>query len=622
MEQENVPLTKRTMHLELPSSLDRSTTGESRTASKSLIPQSIRRSSRAGRGTTTKYKDFEVYSLAFVTASMDAISKLQFREGIDYHNAFVADFANDILFLSQALKQEDANEWFTAMKKEIRQLENHKTWSLVSYDKIPANATILDSIWALKRNRKPDSSLLKYKARLCVRGDQQVHGMSFWDVYAPVVAWALVRVLLILSIIFKYRTQHVDFVNAFAQSKLEETIYLRPPSGFGSSTKGKLLKLHKSLYGLRQAAKEWYKNISNALKRLGFKVSSTDACLFLKENIAVVIYVDDMLLFTNDLKLADELISSLSTDFPLTNEGSAASYLGISITKHEDGALELKQKGSIDKVLRQMKIRENARPCNTPAVKDGRPRKIEKRHNFDWDYASVVGTLLWISSNTRPDIAFAVASATRHMSSPNVEHYRAVHRIGRYLLGTREKGLILRPIAERPIFEIFVDADFAGNYSPNDPDLSTDPCTVRSRTGYILFYAGSPLLWVSKLQGEVALSTTESEYIALSHSLRDALPIQRVLRDLAGIFGFSEPDLVMRCNLYEDNEGAVALASDPKYRLRTKHIAVKYHHFRERVLIGEVKVLKISTHLQKADILTKALEYVVFHRLRALILGW
>lgn len=190
------------------------------------------------------------------------------------------------------------------------------------------------------------------------------------------------------------------------------------------------------------------------------------------------------------------------------------------------------------------------------------------------------------------------------MSNPKPDHFREFYRIGRCLLGSQDKSLILQPESEVPKFEVYEDADFAGNYSNNEPHFRRNPVCARSRTGFILCYAGAPLLWISKLKSEGALSTTEFEYIVLSHSLRDALLMQRALFELSKAFLFSKPNLIMRCKVFEDNEGAITFASNPKYRPGTKHIAVKYHHFRERVQEGEIVVEKISMQLQKADMLT------------------
>eukprot|EP00171_Calliarthron_tuberculosum_P007750 IDg7750t1 len=402
-----------------------------------------RRSSRRNKGQTTKFPDYDVFACELHMKTAELLSQIHQRVNSDHPRALLCDYPTDMPSLKQAMRQEDANKWIEAMKQEIEQLENHNTWTEQSSTLLTPKDTILDSLWVLKKKRRPDGSLLKYKARLCVRGDQQIQGDSFWEVYAPVVG---------------------------------------------------------------------------------------GPC---------------------------------------------------------DNSLELKQEGSISKLISMLGLHDDSKSCSTPAAKVTQPAKSSNRQQFSWKYSSVVGLLLWISGNTRPDISYAVSMAARHMENLELDHYKAVYRIGRYLLGTRDRGLILRPDLKDAQFEIFVGADFAGGYS-----------------------------------GEVALSTTGSEYIALSHSLRDALPTQSVLSELASIFFFSSPELLMRCDLYEDNAGAVELASNPKYRPRTKHIAVKYHHVKERVHKGEVKVRKISTHLQKADLLTKELDSTTFRRLRALTMGW
>lgn len=249
---------------------EKEVTSTQNTGEKSLEPHLPRRSSRINKGKTTSFKDYDAYTSELAIWTIDSLNELRRRVHRDHPHAFLSDFRDDIPSLWQALKQADSHSWIQAMKKEIRQLEDHGTWSIKQKHLVPKDATILDSIWALKKKRRPDGTLLKYKARLCVRGDQQVLGESFWDVYAPVVAWPLVRILLILSSIHNYHTRHVDFMNAFAQADLKETIYIRPPACFGMKNRENVLLLHKSLYGLRQAARVWYLRISSALKELKF----------------------------------------------------------------------------------------------------------------------------------------------------------------------------------------------------------------------------------------------------------------------------------------------------------------------------------------------------------------
>ena len=192
-------------------------------------------------------------------------------------------------------------------------------------------------------------------------------------------------------------------------------------------------------------------------------------------------------------------------------------------------------------------------------------------------------------------------------------------RICRYLRGTLEKGIQF-DVGNDLTLNCYADADFAGLWGVED---SEDSICVKSRTGYLITIGNCPLLWVSKLQTEVALSTLEAEYIALSQSMRDLLPMRRLVQDVSNVLGI-KGDLKTKSTstAFEDNQGAIGLANSPKLSPRTKHIAVKYHFFRENIAKGEISIEKIDTTLQKADLLTKGLPADKFERLRKLLMGW
>ena len=176
----------------------------------------------------------------------------------------------------------------------------------------------------------------------------------------------------------------------------------------------------------------------------------------------------------------------------------------------------------------------------------------------------------------------------------------------------------MKPDKDRGI-ECFVDASFAGDWMK---ERASDSLSVLSRTGYVIFYRGCPVTWVSKMQTEISLSTTESEYIALSQSLRDVIPFMNIVKELNKRYNSQILKPVIRCQLFEDNNGALTLAKDPKYRPRTKHIALKYHHFRSFVKNGEIEILPIDTKEQLADQFTKALDEQSFTYLRGKLMGW
>jgi hypothetical protein len=220
---------------------------------------------------------------------------------------------------------------------------------------------------------------------------------------------------------------------------------------------------------------------------------------------------------------------------------------------------------------------------------------------------------------TRPDLAFAVHQCARFCNDPKLSHEQALKYLTRYLYGTRTKGLILKPDLTKG-FECFVDADWAGTWHQDHTD---DPSTAHSRTGYVISYAGCPIMWGSKMQTLIALSTTEAELIALSTALREVIAMMNLLKELKerGVpVPFTQP--VVKCKVFEDNVGALELAKQPKMRPRTKHLSVRLHHFRDHVRRGDITIQHISTKDQLADQFTKPLPRDQFVHLRKGVLGW
>ena len=261
-------------------------------------------------------------------------------------------------------------------------------------------------------------------------------------------------------------------------------------------------------------------------------------------------------------------------------------------------------------------------PTSIPAKSSKILHRYENAEDFDnrWNYRSIIGRLNFLEKNTRPDIAYATHQCARFSHDPKQQHAEAVEYLIKYLHATKDKGIIMKPKGE-PIIEIYADADFSGNW--NKATASKDPSTAKSRTGYVVMFANCPIIWVSKLQTQVALSTTEAEYISLSQSLRDGIPLVQIVQELKdrNILNLNDK-IKVHCRCYEDNAGAVELSNVPKLRPRTKHINIVYHHFREHVRSGLVKVFPIGTSDQIADIMTKPLPQNLFQKFRKQLIGW
>ena len=224
----------------------------------------------------------------------------------------------------------------------------------------------------------------------------------------------------------------------------------------------------------------------------------------------------------------------------------------------------------------------------------------------------------YLQGTSRPDIAMPTHQCARFNACPKLSHERAVKRIVRYLLDTKDKGLSFRPDISRGL-ECYVDADFAGGWKDGD---HTSPESVLSRTGFVIMFAGCPITWQSKLQTEIALSTTESEYIALSTAMCEVIPFLELLKEASEVFDFPATKPKFCCKVWEDNKSCIKVATSPKFTPRTKHIAIKYHHFRSRVNDGTITIHSIDTSEQIADIFTKPLAEKSFCYLRKKLMGW
>jgi hypothetical protein len=264
---------------------------------------------------------------------------------------------------------------------------------------------------------------------------------------------------------------------------------------------------------------------------------------------------------------------------------------------------------------------EGFRADGTPAAttplgsdRNGQPFKE------NYEYSSVVGMLLYLT-HSRPEIQFAVHQVARFCHSPKDSHAKAIHRICRYLKGTKNKGMQFVSDTDDLQLDCYVDADFAGLFNVEN---ALDPICSKSRTGYVIFLGKCPIAWVSRLQHETALSTTESEYIALSQAMRELIPMRNLVTKVAEILGSPELAVKMHSTVYEDNNGCISQAKKEKFTPRNKHYATKLHFFKSHIGTGkgQINLEHIDTEDQIADIFTKGLAAELFTKLRKLLMGW
>jgi hypothetical protein len=432
-------------------------------------------------------------------------------------------------------------------------------------------------------------------------------------------------------------TKQVDYTAAFVQAPIDQDpnwesmseeaksrsgVFVDMPRGF--TKPGKILKLKRSLYGLKQSPRNFFQFLKGNLETIGFESQTDiDPCLFISEKVIVLVYVDDTLFFSPKAEYIEETIADLrGLGMELEAEDSVAGFLGVHIERNEsDQSIKFTQKGLAKRIVDALDIGDLP-PKKTPAKHDALVSdKNGEPGNATYSYASVIGMLQYLHSHSRPDLTYAVSQCARWTHSPKRSHEEALERIGQYLKSTLDEGLILRPSDTLDI-DCYVDADFAGLWPHED---KTDPSIARSRTGYVICLANCPVIWSSRLQSSIALSTMEAEYNALSAAMRELLPFRdRVVAVLHSVGYGKEPLTIFRTTVWEDNAGALTLANLEAGRStpRSKHYAIRMHWFRSHLKPNSVTVQKIGTADQKADLLTKGLPTTTFESIRKLLCGW
>lgn len=556
----------------------------------------------------------------------------------DWHPLALATKANseDTPTWDQAMNGPERVGYWEAAEREIATLESKEAWEVVPRE---SWMNVLPSTWAFRCKRFPDGFIRKLKARFCVRGDRQIEGQDFFETFAPVVNWTTVRLLLILSVVLGLATKQVDYTAAFIHAPIDKDpnwdslspeeqrrqgVYVAMPRGF--TKPGKVLKLKKSLYGLKQAPRNFFQHLKGKLEGIGFtSATDVDPCLFISEKVICLVYVDDTLFYSPKEEYIQEVIEKLRmNEMELEVEDSVAGFLGVHLERCDDqGRIKLTQVGLTKRIVEALQI-GHLPPKDTPTTTE----PLTKDEDGDpadgmYNYASVVGMLQYLKSHARPEITFAVSQCARFTHSPRRSHEKALERIGQYLKGTMEQGLILMPRATSELdIECFVDADFAGLWPHEDRH---DPVCVKSRTGFVICISNCPVIWTSKLQVEISMSTMEAEYVALSMAMKDLLPLMRTVKEVAQGVGISQEQITsIKTTVWEDNVGALTLANLEPGRMtpRSKFYAIKYHWFRSKLKPNKIKVSKIDTSKQKADIFTKPMRTDPFKSIRKILCGW
>ena len=509
---------------------------------------------------------------------------------------------------SEAIGGDEADQWKAAMAEEINWHLENNTWTIVE---LPPGQKAIGSKWVYRVKHNADGSIERFKARVVAKGFNQRPGQDYFETFASTMRQSTIRIVMALAAIEDMELRSVDISYAFTNSDIDVEIYMQQPPGFKQGGKEYVCRLNKSLYGLKQSPRLWGETLGKVLVDLGFKRTYSDASLYIydRDNIKVImpVFVDDITLASKSGKAIDDFVIELGKHFKLRDLGDTNFLLGIEISREREKCkLYMSQRQYTINKLEEFRMTD-CKPVGTPMLpgekltSEQSPKTDEeKREMENIPYISAVGSLMYLATMTRPDIAYTVGVLARFNSNPGMAHWKAVKHVFRFLKGTLDIKLEYGPdptIGEK-MFATYSDADHGG-----------DKDNGKSTTGYMVKIGSGIVSWRSKLQPVVTRSTTEAEYIAAGAAGAEIRWIQNLLMEL----GYKPTCPSM---LYIDNQSSISVAKNPEHHGRMKHLDLCFYWLRDQVAMRRIEPNYLPTEEMPADLLTKALPKPQVEKLR------
>uniref|UniRef100_A0A6N2KNP9 Integrase catalytic domain-containing protein n=1 Tax=Salix viminalis TaxID=40686 RepID=A0A6N2KNP9_SALVM len=465
--------------------------------------------------------------------------------------------------------------WLLAMDAEIAALQHNNTWRLVPR---PADHNVVGCRWIFKTKLNADGSIERHKARLVAQGFSQKPGIDFEETFSPVVRPASVRIILSLAAMHRWPLRQLDVKNAFLHGFLSEEVYMEQPPGYiDPQFPTHVCRLQRALYGLKQAPRAWFQRFSQFLLRLGFIASRADSSLFVHHSshgvVYLLLYVDDMVITGNNTSMLHSLIDRLASEFSMKDLGDLHYFLGIEVVRNDKGLFLSQAKYALDLLTRAEMV--DCKPISTPSLVGSHLTDSGTLYSDATQFRSLAGALQYLTL-TRPDLSYSVNSICQYMHAPTIDHFTALKRILRYV----------KDLAR------YSDADWL-------------VACHSSFNNWISVILSNLISWGSKKQSTVARSSAEAEYRALATVAAELSWILQLLRELQ-ITLPSPPKLLC------DNNSAIFIASNPVTKSRSKHIDIDYHFVRELVAKRVINLSFVPSHLQLADVFTKAVAKLQF----------
>jgi len=501
---------------------------------------------------------------------------------------------DDPVTLAQAIAHPDWPKWKEAMDEELALMAKYSVWDVVEE---PEDTNIIGCRWVFRIKQDSSGKILKYRARLVAQGFTQIPGVNFQDTFAPVARLSSIRAVIALAASEDWELHQMDVKSAYLNSPIDTRVYMRLPPGH--TEKGKVAFVKRGIYGLRQSGNLWHKTLTSAFSELELTRSAVDHGVFYshdEEGTTIVCSsTDDFAITSSSTERMVKFKAGLSDHFEMSDLGELAWILGIQVQRDRSSRMiSLSQTAYIDSLVKRFNLID-APPLSTPIdpnallSKDqspSTPREFDDMQNVP--YREAIGSLMYAAVGTRPDITFTVTALSQYLQNPGRPHWEQAKRAIRYLKGTRDWKLTFGSVGG---VEGFTDANWG-----NDIDHRHSIC------GYVFTLNGGAISWSSKKQSVVALSSTEAEYIGITHAAKEAIWVRHLLSEL-----YSPRILDFPVTVYCNNRSAIELVKNATFHSRTKHIAIRYHYIREAFDDGVIVLTHRGTDDMPADMFTKAL---------------
>ena len=477
-----------------------------------------------------------------------------------------------------------------AIQDEVNSLIRNHTWDLVPR---PRDRQVVTNKFAFKHKKDESARIVRPKARLVARGFSQIYRVDYLDTYAPVVKLASIRILLAIAAIFRLEIHQMDVVTAFLTGDLEEEIYMEQPEGFkvGSNKDDLVCRLRKSLYGLKEAPRVWNRKIRDFLKSIGFDQFYSDPCVYSNKTTEIIIamWVADLIIFGKDMASINSLKAQLNEEYEMKDLRELKYFLSIQVHRDREWkVIHMSQSGYNRTILERYGM-QNSKSANTPLSSGARLTKGTATDTLtdQREYQSMVGSIMYAMLATGPDLAQSIQQISQFSQMPTTTHEKASKQGLRYINGTVDEGITFNGNLGTRL-KAWRDANWGGEKGRE---------SVSRR---IFTLAGGAVSWSSKKQATVALSSMESEYMALLHTLREQIWLVRLVKEIG--YDISNQNVI-----YGDNPIAIALTHNPEHHAHTKHVDIQYHFIRDCVEDGRTRLEYCPTEDMVADGLTKAL---------------